>query len=154
MRIVLFTLGLIGILISCNSETEYSMEEMVDAELVQYFDRFADEAATRGLEIDWNEEQISASILNIDDEAVGQCLTFSGDRRTINIDVDYWEKSSGLEKEFLIFHELGHCVLGRVHLDTSHSDGTCTSMMNSGESACRKNYRTSTRKVYLDELFS
>jgi hypothetical protein len=31
----------------------------------------------------------------------------------------WWELASETERRVLVFHELGHCALGRDHLDTS-----------------------------------
>ena len=54
----------------------------------------------------------------------------------------------------IVFHELGHCVLVRDHLDDADSEGNCLSMMHSGLGDCEFRYNGSTRNVYLDELFS
>lgn len=35
----------------------------------------------------------------------------------IEIDHDYWQSTSEIKKEVLLFHELGHCVLGRKHTE-------------------------------------
>ena len=97
---------------------------------------------------------ISASLTDIADDKVGQCLTYNNGSRQINIDKNYWKASDEMEREFLIFHELGHCFLSRTHLDERMINGTCVSIMSSGEGPCRKNYNSLTRAQYLDELFS
>ena len=38
--------------------------------------------------------------------------------KEIEIDINHWENSTPLEKEQLIFHELGHCMLFRLHTHT------------------------------------
>ena len=142
------------ILLSCSEETSFVLEEEVDAAFIPFFDRFQTEASMRGIEVDWAVEKINASLVSIEDVVVGQCLTYANDNREINIDREYWNKSTEVDKEYLIFHELGHCILRRSHLEDSRSDGTCLSMMNSGEGMCIKNYNAKTRQEYLDELFS
>ena len=137
---------------SCSDQEEYSFDQSVDLELQEFFDSFASEALNRDVEINWDEEEIVAEITTISTDALGQCLTFEQGRRQINIDLDFWQSSNRLAKEFLIFHELGHCVLGRSHNDTS-TNGICTSMMTSGEGICLSNYSFRTRDEYLDELF-
>jgi len=57
-----------------------------------------------------------------------------------------------MQKERLVFHELGHCVLNRSHLETVGTDGHCLSIMNSAQ-RCSDNYNAQTREKYLDELF-
>jgi len=66
----------------------------------------------------------------------------------------FWETASFAEKEYVVFHELGHCALNRRHLDTKNADGTCLSMMQSGNGSCKMNYNAQNRSKYLDELFS
>jgi hypothetical protein len=39
----------------------------------------------------------------------------------ILIDKDYWDKAPEAEKEMTILHELGHCILGRAHLETKEN---------------------------------
>lgn len=52
--------------------------------------------------------------------AVGMCYYYqyeNGTREFVNIEIDpdYWQLTSETKKEVLLFHELGHCVLGRDH---------------------------------------
>jgi len=44
----------------------------------------------------------------------GVCIK-KGSARIIRIDPKVWEELSGVSREALMFHELGHCVLGRTH---------------------------------------
>jgi len=48
---------------------------------------------------------------------VGVCYGFKSIDafKSISIDLAYWKESNLPEKEELIFHELGHCVLDREH---------------------------------------
>lgn len=51
---------------------------------------------------------------------VGMCYYYQyqdGTREFVNIEIDpdYWQSTSETKKEVLLFHELGHCVLGRDH---------------------------------------
>jgi hypothetical protein len=54
----------------------------------------------------------------------------------------------------VVFHELGHCYLGRGHSEETHPNGVCKSIMRSGNGGCFDNYNSTTREAYLDELFS
>lgn len=52
--------------------------------------------------------------------SVGMCYYYQyqdGTREFVNIEIDpdYWQSTSETRKEVLLFHELGHCVLGRDH---------------------------------------
>lgn len=60
-------------------------------------------------------------------------------------------------KEDLIFHELGHGLLGRGHLNTTLENGDWKSIMCGGDMINERewniNYRGERRAYYLDELF-
>jgi len=125
----------------------------IDAELQPYFDRFVEEGAIRGENIDLAAKKIEGFLLEIEEEGVvGQCSYSSSSTRKVSIDINYWNSATDLEKEFVVFHELGHCYLERSHLD-AQQNRNCTSIMHSGTSGCRFRYNTASRNTYLDELF-
>ena len=56
---------------------------------------------------------------------LGRCTIYTGhdkDYREIRLNSNVWNTMSDMDKEQLIYHELGHCVLGRQH-DDSTIDG-------------------------------
>lgn len=65
----------------------------------------------------------------IDKGTVGWCKPFLWPQQ-IMLDTLYWEDATELEKEQLIFHELGHCVLGREHNDKEDENGDPISIMH------------------------
>jgi len=126
----------------------------VDPDLWSYFSAFEAAAAARGLDIDLYVANITGEISEITEEHVaGQCTFSSAAPNNVTIDKTFWDRSSVLFREFVVFHELGHCFLGRGHEEGVNADGTCSSIMRSGVEDCRDNYRTTTRAEYLDELF-
>lgn len=48
---------------------------------------------------------------------VGMCYYWDDGHREIGIDQDRWQRLSADEREVLIFHELGHCILNRDHVE-------------------------------------
>ena len=125
----------------------------IDEALQPYFDRFIAEGTVRGYEIDLASKKIEGFLIDIPEANVaGQCSYDATSTRQVNIDINYWQNASDLEKEFVVFHELGHCYLERSHSDTQ-TNGTCTSIMHSGTSNCRFNYSNFNRNNYLDDLF-
>ena len=135
-------------------EKDEVIEATVDSRLQVYFDRFVSEGALRGKTIDFAAIPVSGQIESIDQNNVqGQCQTNSARPNVLIVDIGFWDNSSDIEKEFVIFHELGHCYLDRNHLDTQDGNGVCQSMMHSGTSGCTNNYNLNTRSDYLDELF-
>jgi Putative phage metallopeptidase len=54
--------------------------------------------------------------------------------RSIGIKKEYWESVSDVDREILMYHELGHCVMGLEHDDTLFDVGPFNinnSLMNS-----------------------
>jgi hypothetical protein len=150
IKFSIFAFGLFLILGSCTPEEEI----FVSPELQDYFDRFAVEAGLRGVSFDYERDRIEGYILDISERDVtGKCTYNTHDPDQITVDQYFWRQASDLEKEFLVFHELGHCFLNRTHLDDANPNGTCVSIMHSGLGDCRNAYNVSTRSEYLDELF-
>jgi len=126
----------------------------VEEALWVYFDRFEKEGVLRGLDINLRQAEVTGVIEGLEEDGVaGQCTYGSHRSNHVQIDQDFWDRASDLLREFVVFHELGHCDLARDHREAANPDGTCQSIMASGTGNCRDNYRTSTRESYLDELF-
>lgn len=99
-------------LISCDMDQLKSVS--VDAEIQPYFDRFMEEGALRGVQVDLNAVSISARFSQqFDVNVAGSCLRRSNTINLIEVNRHYWNEVSDLEREFVIFHELGHCYLDR-----------------------------------------
>lgn len=127
----------------------------VQTELWPYFKRFEEEAARRGYTIDLQDANITGVISDIStNHVIGQCTYNSREPEKVTIDKPFWDKASDLGKEFVVFHELGHCYLGRNHDESVDARGICLSIMRSGTGTCRDSYNTTTRKALIDELFS
>jgi hypothetical protein len=129
-------------------------EDLYDDELAAYVERFKNEAADREVAVDFDQHPIEVRLAFLpDDIALGRCMKDFSNSHKVIINSLFWDLNTELEKEKLIFHELGHCVLNRPHLDAKDLNGTCKSIMHSGQS-CSDNYNETTRKAYLDELFN
>ncbi len=138
---------------SCAKDDD--LEYYVDAPLQEYFDRFEAEAALRGVTIDYDVLQISGDIRIIaTPNVIGQCIRTEEEANTVVVEKFYWDSADDLEREVLIFHELGHCALDRGHLDDSDGQGHCISIMTSGTGACDVVYTAATRDELIDELFT
>ena len=139
---------------SCEKETAFD-ENYIDSDLSPYFESFVEEAAKRGVDLEQMRDIVSGYIEDIDDGAIsGQCRHDADAPDKVIIDRTFWMTAGNSSKEFLVFHELGHCMLGRSHLDTRDSNGFCVSIMHSTSEVCTNGYSYSTRSKYLDELFS
>jgi len=127
----------------------------VDERLWPFFERFETEALSRGFEVDLVASRISGVVEDLEGEHIaGQCTSFGGFRPgSVTIDSEFWDFSSDLFREFIIFHELGHCFLDRGHREDAFANGRCVSIMRSGTLDCRDNYNVASRSAYIDELF-
>jgi len=135
---------------SCNDDTESA----IDSELQPYVDAFQAAGLARGINIDYTTNPITAQFNRIPNAGVaGQCFRNQDIPNSISIDAIYWSTQSELRREFLMYHELGHCVIGRSHRDETDATGTCLSIMHSTDGICNNTYGPATRESYLDELF-
>jgi len=129
--------------------------EDVDSRLWSYYDIFQEEGKKRGIDVDLLSARISGEIAEIDENnVIGTCQYGGFSTNHITIDNVFWSRSSNLSREFVVFHELGHCFLDRGHKEDSTSEGLCVSLMRSGNGGCTDAYSSRNREYYLDELFS
>jgi len=132
---------------------------VIDVRVQPYLDRFLNEGESRGVSIDVDAVGLDARVENIlssssnGGRVLGYCDMAKSENHIVVFDAGYWTGATDLEKEMLVFHELGHCLLGRQHDDSTDVDGTCLSIMHSGTGTCRNAYNLTTRSKYLDELF-
>ena len=158
MKLKLIVLiGISTLLFACDEDTSElkAIESIVDERLHEYFESFKTEAAARDVIIDFNEMNVEGHISDIAERGIaGQCQTYTDGNKAVVIDETYWNRSSDLKKEFIIFHELGHCILNREHHDEANENGSCVSIMNSGSAGCDLSYTEKTREAFFDELFS
>ncbi|NND34243.1 MAG: hypothetical protein HKN76_16775 [Saprospiraceae bacterium] len=153
--LVLFTIS------SCYQENPFFTEEPatprypnVAEALWDHFEEFESEAAERGIAINLARENLTAVFKDIaEDHVAGQCSYSYARPRTITIDSPFWNRSTYLGREMIVFHELGHCVLNRDHDEGTFPSGLCRSIMRSGTCCCRDAYTSQNRAYYLDELF-
>ncbi|MBO3697200.1 hypothetical protein [Roseivirga sp. E12] len=126
----------------------------VDSRLWYFFDAFEREAKSRGIEVDLRASGLTGQIGNIDGANVaGGCNFHSSRPNEIILDSTFWSTLSFLQREMIVFHELGHCVLYREHREAVDVTGRCLSIMRSGLGQCRDGYSETTRDGYLNELF-
>lgn len=151
VKYFLFVLGVLVVLSSCEEEETIHL----DTELELYFERFASEAANYDIDFDYQTDRVEGYLTQVEEQNVsGKCERNSVYPNRVYIDIDFWRRANDLNREYVVFHELGHCFLDRGHLDDSNAAGVCLSMMQSGEGNCKDTYSQLTRSVYLEELFT
>lgn len=83
--------------------------------------------------------------------AAANCVWGSGTPE-LTIKRDFWVSASDVQREIIVFHEMGHCILNRDHLDSRRADGTPQSLMNTYAVTARE-YKKA-RSYYIQELFT
>ena len=155
---LLFSLCII-IFLSCQNDpivddSSEALDSNIPSLLSPYFETFRVKALEYDLVVDYSVANVTAEIKLINEGAVaGSCTTNGHDIRHITIDQTFWNQSSHLTKEMVIFHELGHCILGRGHKESSFANGICHSIMRSGLGTCRDAYTAENRDYFIEELF-
>lgn len=82
-------------------------------------------------------------------EVVGLCDVSTG---VVHVSPEYWARASGPSREFVVYHELGHCLLHRVHTLALGPGGLPRSIMYP-DTLGDTDYLTR-RQALLDELFA
>jgi len=158
---LIFTSSIITFLILSCTEDSFNIPEEdlqqyhdVDQRLWSFFETFENEALTRGLSYDLNALGVTGSIESISEDGVAGVCHFGSHIHDVTIDLNFWNNSSNRLKEFVVFHELGHCVLSRGHNEEQFNSGICKSIMRSGLGDCNDAYPSQNRNYYLNELFN
>lgn len=118
-------------------------------EFAPYVQTFQEESRTRG-------KEVSVTNLVIQREALSpkiraQCRSKVLAAPVIAVNGVIWDSSTEEDREALLMHELGHCILGLDHKEGELEDGSPKSLMRS-VSPYGKSYKIH-RDYYLDELF-
>ncbi len=120
----------------------------VNPELQPYVDTFLAHAIEQGHPV--YVETLAADFAEIDDETLGTCGIEDG-VPTIEINQEDWPNMNDTARETLMYHELGHCLLGRNHNDAKRGD-TPVSIMASHAFAYK--LYEAYKADYLYELFN
>lgn len=159
----LFLLCLLGCLGSCQKEA--APEYRVPAEVEPYVQAFVKEAKLRG--IDLKIDNLIVEFAQPDAGYIcGMCNGVKTRQKHIILGIqEYcWKEATPQTREGLVFHELAHCYLARLHTSKKFADGTYASLMNPDNTEvysvclypidngndCDKRAR---RPYYIDELF-
>lgn len=156
---------LLLIVFSCEENTPRPTVFQIDDGLLPYLETFLAEASSRGLT--FINENLIMEFGTAADEVCGQCkIVENGGQRTILIVQNSfcWIDVPAQNREAIVFHELGHCLLARNHREDKLPNGAPASIMYSqnngpynpciydldGDNSCNK---TSRRAYYINELF-
>lgn len=154
MNLKLPFFSLVIVLLFCLSCRKEKLP-IIPEELHPYVNSFIDEANIRGMNLDWEDLDVEIKLVDLENEHhLGEC---NSRRNEIFIDADSWSNKDDANREWILFHELGHCFLNRSHRNELTSSWECLSYMKGGIEDgfdCSLNlYSSKWREYYLDELF-
>lgn len=128
------------VLFSCNP----IKEDFIDPELYPYIQKFRYEAEIRGYGLPDKDLLVEFN----DVPGYGRCK-WKKNWAHIKIHPEKYKSISDSNKEYIVFHELGHGLLNRHH--AQYAD-TITTMMTEDTYGMFKVYEDN-RELFLDELF-
>lgn len=120
-------------------------------EFKPYVDEFFFQANQHGRGLNETHFNFSIKFGDTDDE-VGAFCFFKGN--AITVDREGWKYWDHFQKERIIFHELGHCLLNRNHQNAETTSNECFSIMNEGDGCSFNPLSAYWRDYYMDELFN
>jgi hypothetical protein len=149
-------LALAVIATGCNRDSDHTPTVQIHADAAQYVSRFVTEAAAHGRNVVISDlilefGSVDGAPGDANSGARGVCNIAYGQTPVITLSRDAWDRSSDAEREELVFHELGHCILGLTHVGGINADGIPASVMNPTEihGAIYKQFRA----YYMKGLF-
>ena len=119
----------------CGSAPASSATPQIDPAFSDYVNRFEQASAQAGRPTQVSNVSMAFGQVASEGEADGrgQCVIVTGQTPTVTISPDAWNSSTDAEREQLVFHELGHCVFGLVHVAGITDQGIPQSIMDPSE---------------------
>ncbi len=143
---------------SCFSSLDSFNDDLAnsDPELVGFLEEFEAEAASRGATLPALEEFHMTFVSDLGDFCGFGWWNYDG-RGTRRVEIENTERCwlgyDEDQKEQLMYHEFGHALLSRPHIDTTLPNGQPLSMMCGECDQTRIYYHPRMKDYYLDELF-
>jgi hypothetical protein len=151
MKKILNIAIVVAVAFSCSKDKD---PNTIEAEFQPFVDSFNREAASRNRTV--NEAGLIVGFVD-QSEIQNYCGygTFDPPHVKISTNANCWSQKTDTDKEILFFHEMGHAVLRRVHINDTLPNGDYKSMMFDGNQFNLYNGNDEQRrKYYLDELFN
>lgn len=131
--------------LSACSKFEVKNRGTVDPDFQPFVDKFIDMFKIDTIDVIYVDIYYNQQSGNV----IGVCK-IKGEEKDIEIDPEWWSKANDLNREILMFHELGHCVLSQGHRNYELSDHCPGSIMDTyhiGAYCYNKHY-----DYYIDEM--
>lgn len=141
------TIALLAILSACGQRT------VIDPVLAPYVSQFIQEGAARNVMVNTDNLVVEFSD-DMDLNERGHCETVLKNK-TVKILRSVWDGMAEGYRLQVVYHELGHCLLGRAHDNDTNSLGIANSIMNANLSSVEYWDRPlKEQQGLIDELFT
>lgn len=142
---------MVGLLVSGCGAIDGSAHS-VDEEFKSAVAIFQREALLRGVDVSKATNSINVVFDDLDADALGRCTKTPLGPKTIRIDRRFWKTAYNNQRLAVVFHELGHCALGREHVDAVDDQHRPVSLMFPS-AAFPGDFFQEKSDEYFDELF-
>ncbi len=154
IRSNLSLLFLLGCVACTKEEAQRTFDVNIPIEVQPYVDRFVAEGSARGRVIDLSTLGLD---ITFQDDLADSLAAFCNNG-TIVISRHFWKTRNDSHREAMIFHELGHCILQRIHHNAILPNDEWLSLMRGSPLPTGRsgsiNYSGVRRQYYIDELFN
>ena len=140
------------LIVNCGKQTTYTYQTVfqlhTEVEFTPYIERFEKEwgRSVSGLYIEYKD-----TIYN-NKEYIGLCEWFPGNPH-VYIQKSYWSYATKSQKEQLLFHELGHCYLFRMHRDERNLETHQPLSIMHSDAQVSEGFYWLNHDYYMNELF-
>jgi hypothetical protein len=143
-----FLLSVLAFSLSCGKDNI----RLVDNRVKNYVELFRREAFVRNIILSDGDMNVEIRFDKLKDGIRGSCFL---EKNLIILDSVTWFKRDSFDNEWVIYHELGHCILKKEHSNENLARGECKGLMSNHEgNQCFINFKSPAwRKWYFDELF-
>lgn len=117
-----------------------------------YVDRFIQHSLSEGASLELDSGLRMSFSDQLRERENGVCILRRGDTPEVLIKPAAWDAMSEDAREALIFHELGHCLIYRLHENSVDQNGKPVSVMHAYR--LRDDVYVEKRDDYREELFS
>ncbi len=145
---------LVGCLACSKDESPRTFAVNIPQEVQPYVDRFIAEGFARGRIFDLSKMGLDITF----QDGLADSLAAFCNGGNIVISRHFWETRNESHREAMIFHELGHCILQRIHYNATLPNDEWLSIMRGDPLPANRsnaiNYSGLRRQYYIDELFN
>lgn len=148
------TILLILVLSACCQA--HNKQVSIPAEVQPYIDSFQADAGSQNVGLKIDDLVVQFDSLDQPDQVVyGRCVYGYNMTPVVKLDKSHWDNGSSTFRETLVYHELGHCLLNRLHINllwqAPNGARTPFSIMYANSAAL--DYYQMYRQHYIQELF-